>query len=182
MMPRTVASPPPKHLTLTVDYEKVVVPAGGVAGPGTLILRTLEAAFASHGVAATCTRGRCPPGRGGEFFVTLACGGLQGACSSSSSSSSSAAGGGGGVGGGGSGGGGGGQGFSVVVGSGMVRVAGTGEPGLYYGVRTLCQLFWFYARPARAAAAAGESALGIPCCILRDEPDVVRRSLVLDVR
>lgn len=114
------------------------------------------------GVAATCTRGRCPPGRGGEFFVTLACGGLQGACSA----------------GGGGGGGGGGQGFSVVVGSGMVRVAGTGEPGLYYGVRTLCQLLRFYARPSRA----GESALGIPCCILRDEPDVVRRSLVLDVR
>lgn len=68
----------------------------------------------------------------------------------------------------------------MVVGSGMVRVAGTGEPGLYYGVRTLCQLFRFYARPATRAA--GEAALGIPCCILRDEPDVVRRSLVVDVR
>eukprot|EP00752_Nemacystus_decipiens_P002252 g2133.t1 len=180
--------PPPKSCTVLGDQVcripsqvVIVVPAGGVAGPGTLILRTLEAAFASHGVAATYTRGRCPPGRGGEFFVTLACGGLQGACSSSSSSSSSAAGGRAGVGGGGSGGGGGGgQGFSVVVGSGMVRVAGTGEPGLFYGVRTFCQLFRFYARPSRAVA--GESALGIPCCILRDEPDVVRRSLVLDVR
>lgn len=166
--------PIPRTSPSTKYAMKVVVPAGGVAGPGTLILRTLEAAFVAHGVAATCTRGRCPPGRGGEFFVTLACGGLQGACSSSSSSA--AGGGGGGVAGGG--GGGGGQGFSVVVGSGMVRVAGTGEPGLYYGVRTLCQLFRFYARPSRG----GESILGVPCCILRDEPDVVRRSLVLDVR
>lgn len=69
------------------------------------------------------------------------------------------------------------QGFSVVVGSGMVKVAGTGEPGLFYGVRTLCQLFRFYAMPRPR-----ESSLDIPCCILRDEPDVVRRSLVLDVR
>lgn len=67
----------------------------------------------------------------------------------------------------------------MVVGSGMVRVAGTGEPGLFYGVRTLCQLFRFYALPSTGGGAAG---LDVPCCILRDEPDIARRSLVVDVR
>lgn len=129
---------------------------GGEAGPGTITFQTLLAAFASHGVGATTTRGRSPLGRRSAFFVTLACGGLQGACASSAA--------------------GGGQGFSLVIGSGMVRVAGTGEPGLYHGVRTLCQLLRFYSTSSK------EATLDIPCCIIRDEPDVVRRSLVVDVR
>lgn len=41
---------PPFPPIISLGYVKVVVPPGGVAGPGTLILRTLEAAFASHGV------------------------------------------------------------------------------------------------------------------------------------
>ncbi|CAM9883806.1 unnamed protein product, partial [Laminaria digitata] len=59
----------------------------------------------------------------------------------------------------------------------MVRVSGTGEPGLLYGVRTLCQILRIYAsQPAK------DSALRIPCCMIRDEPDVTRRSLIVDVR
>ncbi|CAM9143971.1 unnamed protein product [Scytosiphon promiscuus] len=154
--------PPPKSCVVIRDkvcrmplQVMVVLPAGGEAGPGTVTLQTLLAAFTSHGVGATCTRGRSPPGGRNEFYVTLACGGLQGACASSAAR--------------------GGQGFSLTIGSSMVRVAGTGEPGLYYGVKALCQLLRFY-------SSSKEATLDIPCCILRDEPDVVRRSLVLDVR
>lgn len=145
------------RVSVSLVLKKVVIPAGGEAGPETVTLQTLLSGFAAHGVGATTTRGRSPPGRRNEFFVTLACGGLQGACASSAA--------------------GGGQGFSLVVGSGMVRIAGTGEPGLYYGVKTLCQLLRFYSSPSKESAK-----LDIPCCILRDEPEVARRSLVLDVR
>lgn len=110
---------------------QVILPANGVACAGSLIYRTLSSALASHGIVSHPTRARIPPGSGGQFFVSLACSSSRASFGSSSCRPSSVDG----------------QGFSLVAGAGMIKIAGTGEAGLYYGVCMLEQLLR-YVNPA----------------------------------
>lgn len=106
------------------DGSQLVLPLNGIAGPGTHTLEILLEALTSKGVTARCTRGACPSAGGNEFVVALACGRLQRACAQTPSTAVTF----------------GGQDYSLVATEGMIRVAGTGEAGLYYGVCTLCQI------------------------------------------
>lgn len=119
-IPFMTASCEPRLTSPPCDGPQLVLPMNGIAGPGTHTLEILLEALTSKGVTATCTRGACPSVGKNKFVVALACGGLQRACALTAST--------------------GGQGYSLVATEGMIRVTGSGEAGLYYGVSTLCQI------------------------------------------